>query len=206
MFGDVIVTRKAYRQPGRANLHPADADLNLPVEAHCHGLRRLAAIEATRGSYDATAAAIGRATGHQVGHRQLQQLVERAAADFDGFYASRPPPLADGNDVLVLSADGKGIVMRPDGLRAANAAANANCRLLRLLARPVRRRPPTPGVRLAVDHLHRARRVRRPRPALADTWPSNASSDSSRATPTGRTSIRRCANASAATRTHIPAG
>ena len=48
VFGEVSVTRLAYRAPGRANLHPADAGLNLPVDKHSHGLRRLAAIEASR--------------------------------------------------------------------------------------------------------------------------------------------------------------
>jgi hypothetical protein len=32
VFGKVAVTRLAYRRRGHANLHPADSDLNLPVE------------------------------------------------------------------------------------------------------------------------------------------------------------------------------
>jgi hypothetical protein len=32
VFGKVTVSRMAYRAPGRGNLHPADAALNLPVE------------------------------------------------------------------------------------------------------------------------------------------------------------------------------
>ena len=51
VFGTVTVERLAYRAPGLANLHPADAVLNLPVERHSHGLRRLAAVEAARGSF-----------------------------------------------------------------------------------------------------------------------------------------------------------
>ena len=62
-FGQVIVARVAYRGRGLADLHPADAVLNLPAEKHSHGLRKLAAIEATRGSFADAAAAIGRATG-----------------------------------------------------------------------------------------------------------------------------------------------
>jgi hypothetical protein len=50
VFGQVSVARIAYRTPGSANLHPADAVLNLPEEKHSHGLRKLAAVEATRGS------------------------------------------------------------------------------------------------------------------------------------------------------------
>ena len=52
VFGTVTVERLAYRAPGVGNLHPADAALNLPVERHSHGLRKLAALEAPRGSFD----------------------------------------------------------------------------------------------------------------------------------------------------------
>lgn len=48
VFGGVEVRRIAYRRRGEANLHPADAVLNLPAEKHSHGLRRLAAIESSR--------------------------------------------------------------------------------------------------------------------------------------------------------------
>jgi len=124
VFGQVSVTRIAYRRPGHVNLHPGDAALNLPTEVHSHGLRRLAAVESTRGSYDDAAEAMARATGHQVGKRQVEELTARAAVDFDAFYAIRqPPPAGDPGDSLVLSSDGKGVVMRADALRPATAAA-----------------------------------------------------------------------------------
>ena len=41
-FGQVTVSRIAYRSPGRSNVCPADAVLNLPEEKHSHGLRKLA--------------------------------------------------------------------------------------------------------------------------------------------------------------------
>ncbi len=63
VFGEVTVARIAHRARGRANLYPADAALNLPAEKHSHGLRRLAAVEAARGSFDDAAAAVERATG-----------------------------------------------------------------------------------------------------------------------------------------------
>jgi hypothetical protein len=125
VFGEVDVTRLAYRRRGHPNLHPADATLNLPGEKHSHGLRRLAAIEAARGSFDAAITAIQRATGQSLGKRQVEQLAARAAVDFDDFYAHRPRPPADPYEVLVVSCDGKGIVMRPDALRAATAKAAA---------------------------------------------------------------------------------
>jgi len=117
IFGDVHVSRIAYRRRGHSDLHPADAGLNLPVEQHSHGLRRMAAIEATRGSFDDASAAITRNTGVKVGKRQVRELTERAAADIDAFYEAGTPDRSADTDALVLQFDAKGVVMRPGSLR-----------------------------------------------------------------------------------------
>jgi len=141
VFGGVEVTRLAYRRRGHRNLHPADALLNLPAAKHSHGLRRLAAIESARGSFEGAVAAIERCTGQAMGKRQVEQLAARAAADFDDYYTGRPPPSPDPDAVLILSCDGKGIVMRPDALRAATAkaAAAGNTKLLTRLSKGEKR-------------------------------------------------------------------
>jgi len=123
IFGEVTVTRWAYRAPGEANLHPADAVLNLPVEKHSHGLRQLTAIESSRGSYEGAVDAIERASGQHLGKRQVEDLAGRAAVDFEAFYLQRPAPTGILGDLLVLQVDGKGIVMRSDALRPATAKA-----------------------------------------------------------------------------------
>jgi hypothetical protein len=128
VFGSVRVDRIAYRAPGMANVHVLDEELNLPEEKQSHGLRRLAAIEAPRGSYEDAAAALTRATGVAIGKRQVEELAMRAAADVDAFYAWRRPDPAPQEQVLMLQADGKGIVMRPEGLRPATAKAAAGKR------------------------------------------------------------------------------
>ena len=125
VFGEVQVSRIAYRRRGQPNLHPADGLLNLPTEKHSHGLRRLAAIESTRGSFDDAVQAIERATGHQLGKRQVETLAARAAVDVETFYARGKAPTSEPGDVLVISCDGKGVVMRPDALRPATATAAA---------------------------------------------------------------------------------
>jgi hypothetical protein len=125
VFGTVTVERLAYRAPGVGNLHPADAALNLPVERHSHGLRKLAALESPRGSFAGAADAIERQTGVRVGKRQVEELAGLAAVDFADFYEQRRAPHAKDGDLLVLSADGKGIVMRPDALRTRTATRRA---------------------------------------------------------------------------------
>src|SRR6266545_2853458 len=138
-FGPVNVARIAYRARGRANLHPADAALNLPVEKHSHGLRKLAAVEAARGSFADASAAIGRATG---------------------------------------------VVMRPDGLRAATAKAAASQKLVTRLSKGEKRNRKrmaevaavydlTPVARTVADILPDAddeRPAPHPAPAAAGKW------------------------------------
>ena len=141
VFGEVRVRRFAYRQRGEENLHLVDASLNLPEEKHSHGLRRWSAIEASRGSYDEATAAIERGTGQKVGKRQVESLAERGASDVDAFYAERSVPECAPGDVLVLSVDGKGIVMRPEALRGATkkAADDASSKLKGRLSRGEKR-------------------------------------------------------------------
>jgi hypothetical protein len=91
--------------------------LNLPVERHSHGLRKLCALESPRGSFDGAIEAIERPTGVRLGKRQVEELAGLTAMDFEDFYETHRPARSKPGDLLVLSADGKGIVMRPDALR-----------------------------------------------------------------------------------------
>ena len=126
VLGEVQVTRRAYRALGSENLYPADARLNLPPVRHSHGIRRLTALEAPRSSFEDAQAAIARATGQQIGTRQLRELTLTAAQDVSAFYAQRERTVPDGNDLLVLSCDAKGVVMRPEALREQTRAQAQN--------------------------------------------------------------------------------
>ena len=187
VFGRVRVRRLAYRARGRQNLCPADAALNLPIEQHSHGLRRLAAIEAARGSFEDACAATGRATGRCVPKRQLEQLARRAAVDFESFYATgRDLPACEPGDALVLSCDGKGVVMRPDALReqTRRAAATATTKLKTRLSKGEKRNrkrmaeigavyDAAPVARAAADVLPTTdaeRQTARAGPTATDKW------------------------------------
>jgi hypothetical protein len=122
-FGLVRVGRMAYRGPVMSNVHPADATLSLPAGRHSMGLRRLAVTEAVRGSFDQAQAAIERRCGPVLGKRQLERLVAAAAGDLDDFYRQRVPIPSSRDVLLVMEADGKGVVMRPEALRPATQKA-----------------------------------------------------------------------------------
>jgi len=119
VFGEVRVARAGYGAEGVDSLHPMDAELNLPPELYSHEVRRRVAREAATGSFDEVVRALKETSGAQVGKRQVEDLVIRAAADFDAFYKERyqyRPPEQTGS-ILVMTADGKGVVMRREDLR-----------------------------------------------------------------------------------------
>jgi hypothetical protein len=121
----VRVARCAWRKPGAGNCCPADAALSLPAGRHSHSLAKLAAIEAARGSFDAAHDAIARRCGPVIGKRQLEQSVVGAAVGIPAFCAARVPEPCTSRTLLIMSADCKGVVMRPGALRAATAKAAA---------------------------------------------------------------------------------
>ena len=137
----VRVARMGYGQRKVVSLYPRDAELNLPSESYSHEVRRHVAEEAARGSFDEAVDALGRATGAAVAKRQVEELARRAATDFDAFYESRaaasPVEAEKTAPILVLTCDGKGVVMRPEALREATqkAAAERTRKLHKRLAK-----------------------------------------------------------------------
>ena len=130
-FGAIEVARTGYARPGAASLHPLDGELNLPVERYSLELRRKVAWEAARGSFEEAQEAVERQSGVKIPKRQVEELTARAAVDFESFYETRheqglraTEPGAGSSDssqeelpLLVLSFDGKGVVVREQDLR-----------------------------------------------------------------------------------------
>lgn len=138
VFGEVRIRRLGYGESGVASLHPLDAELKLPSEEYSLGVRRVVAEQAAQVSFDATGCAVEKQTGKVVGKRQIEELAQRAAVDFDAFYAQRTP-VAETPDsaILAISADGKGVVMLPRDLRepTRKAAQGASNKLAKRLAK-----------------------------------------------------------------------
>ncbi|MGH7743526.1 MAG: ISKra4 family transposase [Steroidobacteraceae bacterium] len=119
VFGEVRVRRLGYSDHDIGSVFPLDARLNLPWERYSHGLRERLGEAVAAGSYETAVEQIGRHTGGQVPKRQAEQIAQVLAQDFDRFYhhAKRAEQPAK-PDLLILSTDGKGIVMRHEDLRA----------------------------------------------------------------------------------------
>ena len=136
VFGTVRVTRMAYSQHGVTSANPLDRELNLPEDKYSHGLRRRLADELAKNSFDEAVESIARTTGGKVPKRQAEQLAARIAQDFDTFYEQRKAKEREDSDsLLVMSLDGKGIVMRQEDLREATRKA-AESEKQRVLNRP----------------------------------------------------------------------
>ena len=126
IFGTVQVERVGYARAGHESLHPLDAALNLPGERYSLEVRRRVAAAAASRSFDEALLDLSHSTGAEVPKRQAEQLVVRAAEDFDAFYEARraaegePPP--EGS-VVVLTFDGKGVVLHREDLRKATRKA-----------------------------------------------------------------------------------
>jgi hypothetical protein len=120
VFGTVHESRAGYGQEGVESLHPLDAELNVPPERYSLEMRRLVAINAAKNSFDEAVETIDKATGGYIPKRQVEELTQRAAQDFDAFYERRrfiPEISEETGSLLVITTDGKGVVMHEEDLR-----------------------------------------------------------------------------------------
>ena len=81
-----------------------DAALSLTRETCSHGVRPCVARLAATMSFDE----VRETTGASIAKRQVEQLAIRAAQDFDAFYELRAAARDRGDDLLIISTDGKG--------------------------------------------------------------------------------------------------
>lgn len=124
VFGTVGVQRLALVKRGvHGGLRPMDAELNLPSGRYSHGVARRVAWGVAESSYEVAVEDLRRETGASIAKRQAEQLAVQVTSDFEDFYLARPFSRHSAEDVLVLSFDGSGVVMRPEGLRAETRAA-----------------------------------------------------------------------------------
>ena len=121
VFGRVQVERTGYGQRGVASLFPLDAQLNLPAQGYSHRLQQRVVRHAVNESFEEVVKDIEAETGVPIGKRQVEEIVAAATHDFEAFYAQPLPEAlqrqAQSKPIQVLTFDGKGVVMRPEGLR-----------------------------------------------------------------------------------------
>jgi hypothetical protein len=193
-FGTVRVERWSYDAPEAKSLRPLDAELNLPKGLYSLPVRQRIVEEAAKVSFDESVGALAKSCGASVPKRQAEELVVRAAQDFDAFYSQveREAALApeESGPIVVLTTDGKGVVMRIEDLRddtrrlALKRERKLTTRLCKGEKRNAKRMAQVaavytiePFVRTPEDVLRELKPVqevgrRRPRPERKRTWAS----------------------------------
>lgn len=195
LVGDVEVPRRIYEATCFDYRAPLDAGLNLPPEMYSHGVRKASAEAASRSSFDEVVEELEESTGRRIPKRQVEELVQRAARDVAAFYVAQPLVEERVDQFLVITTDGKGIVMRQEHLRGETRKAAEKAEKKRR-GRPMKRLAPgekrgrkrmaqlavvysvDPYVRTADELLAElkpvrdAMRARRPRPVNKRVWAS----------------------------------
>ena len=143
-LGEVAVSRIGYRSKIKKvpALFPRDAVLNLPPRGYSWALQQLAEMFCRSVSFEQGHEFVAAATGVSVGRRQLEQIMVAAASDAERFCQDldRAAVLQAGQQQqqeeeeeeeeegqekglppLGISADGKGVAMRPEARRPETA-------------------------------------------------------------------------------------
>jgi len=129
VFGTVEVERTGYAGRSLSTLYPVDASLNLPETRYSQEVDRQVAKAAARLSFDEALEMVGSLTGAHVPKRQAEEAVQRAASDFDAFYSGTELD-SDGptSELLILTFDQKGVVLRKEYLTVATRKAAESSR------------------------------------------------------------------------------
>lgn len=137
LFGEVVVRRKGYSARGASSVFLLDEVLNLPGDKYSQGLREHIAYTVSKMSFDETVAGIERDTGGKVPKLQVERIAVALSQDFESYYEQSPEGPETTQDLLIMTTDGKGIVMRPEALQEGTrkAAARAKPKLKTRLCR-----------------------------------------------------------------------
>jgi hypothetical protein len=123
LFGEVELRRIGYRGPGLDILYPLDAELNLPPGKYSRALRGEVGHLVAGQSFEFSMDALRRQGGGLVPKRQMQEVAASLVRDFEAFYRRPLPPPENQSEILVVTADGKGIAVHGQDLRPATRKA-----------------------------------------------------------------------------------
>jgi len=122
LFGKIEILRVGYSHRNSSSQFPLDAMLNLPPVNISYVLQKNLILEIIKSSSDESVSSVERWTEVKITTRQAKKIVLKAAIDFEEFYEHK----SDSETIdaiklplIILTCDGKGIVMRYEDLREA---------------------------------------------------------------------------------------
>jgi hypothetical protein len=120
ILGDIEIKRLGYFARNASSLFPLDAMLNLPIINISYALQKNLVLEGVKSSFNESVLSIKRWTGVNIPKRQARKVIIDAAKDFETFYNHKKTDekqAAIKRSLMILTSDGKGVVMRHEDLR-----------------------------------------------------------------------------------------
>lgn len=116
VFGTISIDRIGYGKPGYESIHVFDEVLNLPTRKYSYILQKKGAELCGRMPYDEAITTLESFTAGHIPRRQLEEIVQDAACDFEAFYEEQECNRTDEavaiGDVVVVGIDCKGVPKR----------------------------------------------------------------------------------------------
>lgn len=116
VFGELLISRAVYgtRETQKHEVVPLDATLGLPDSDFSYLLQQWDQSFCVQGSYSRSRQNIENILNLGQSVRSLEAMNQSMAEDVESFRAAEPPPLEEEGEILVLTADGKGVPMRQE--------------------------------------------------------------------------------------------
>jgi hypothetical protein len=116
IFGIVLIKRAYYWLKGEAGVCPLDAQLNLPQTRYSYILEEWATLLGVRGAYSKVAEVLSTILGIDLWNRPVEEMMMRASGQVEEFYQEQAiPEEGSEGEILVATADGKGVPMKKKG-------------------------------------------------------------------------------------------
>jgi hypothetical protein len=115
IFGELVIERYVYAQrPGqKVEAAPLDARLGLPASDFSYVLQDWLQRMCVKDSFSEAATSLETLLGLKPSVRSAEHMSQQMAEDVEAFRLSQPPPPAkEEGELLVITADGKGVPMR----------------------------------------------------------------------------------------------
>jgi len=122
ILGDIEIKRLGYFARNASSLFPLDAMLNLPIINISYILQKNLVLESVKSSFNESVLSVKRWTGVNIPKRQARKVIIDAAKDFETFYDRKKrdeKQTAIKRPLMILTSDGKGVMMRHEDLRFA---------------------------------------------------------------------------------------
>ena len=114
IFGKVTITRTYYWRQKLGGVYPLDAKLNLPKNSQSYVLEKWVGLLAAHGAYGEARQILKRLIGIEIWNESTERMMANGSTQADEFYDTYKPSQTEEKELLIISADGKGIPMKKE--------------------------------------------------------------------------------------------